>query len=282
MYQRLWAIALCYFSIVWPSSALAQYYVTTDITTAQTQIDAFHTTKVYLFVTSGTLDVGGANLTMKRGSNSTDNVTVTLYQDSTKATSLGSYTRPATDFSQSFSQLIFPISQSLNAKGTPYYLEVTSGALNVQSQAFFIKGTNSCTVADTNGNAASSASCNFSTPSDPSAANLAVTKSQPSPGLVVGQNSTYTLTITNIGTANATTATVKDQLPSGLSYVSATGTNWICSNASGLITCNFSGGTIASGGGTSTINVTASANAGTGGQSLTHYASIDEIGRAHV
>ena len=75
------------------------------------------------------------------------------------------------------------------------------------------------------------------------------------------------LTVTNNGTGAATTAQVQDQLPTGVTFVSASGSGWSCANASGqdqLVTCNFSGSIAASG--TSTINVVVSANAGTLGQ----------------
>ncbi len=118
-------------------------------------------------------------------------------------------------------------------------------------------------------------SCSFTNTAHPSV--LAVTKSAPSPSLQVGVNSVYTLTVTNSGLVAATTAQVKDQLPANLTFVSATGTNWICSNASSLITCAFAGGTIASGG-TSTIAVTVTAAAAAAGASDTNYASIDPTG----
>jgi uncharacterized repeat protein (TIGR01451 family) len=106
---------------------------------------------------------------------------------------------------------------------------------------------------------------------------LAVTKSAPSPALKVGVNSTYTLTITNSGNAGATTAQVKDQLPSNLNFVSASGTNWTCSGAGSLITCQLAGGTIAVGA-TSTIAVTVTAPVAAAGASDTNYASIDPTG----
>jgi uncharacterized repeat protein (TIGR01451 family) len=104
---------------------------------------------------------------------------------------------------------------------------------------------------------------------------LAVAKSAPSPALAFGTNSTYTLTTTNSGAAAATTAQVKDQLPAGLTFVSATGTNWTCANASGLLTCNFAGGSIAPSGGTSTISVVVTPIATVGNTSVTNSASID-------
>jgi ligand-binding sensor protein len=109
---------------------------------------------------------------------------------------------------------------------------------------------------------------------------LAVAKSGPSPALVFGTNSTYTLTVTNSGALATSTAQIKDQLPAGLSFVSATGTNWTCANASGLLTCNFAGGSIAAGGGTSTISVVATPLVTAGNTSVTNSASIDPTGGA--
>jgi large repetitive protein len=109
---------------------------------------------------------------------------------------------------------------------------------------------------------------------------LGVTKSAPSPALAFGINSTYSLTATNSGSAAATTAQIKDQLPAGLSFVSATGPNWACANASGLITCNFAGASIGASGGTSVISVVATPIATVGSTNVTNYASIDPSGGA--
>ena len=106
---------------------------------------------------------------------------------------------------------------------------------------------------------------------------LAVAKSAPLPGLKVGVNSVYTLTITDSGPVGATSAQVQDALPANLTFVSAAGTNWTCANAGGLVTCNFSGGTIAAGG-TSTIAVTVNAPVAAAGASITNYASVDPTG----
>ncbi|MFI5447720.1 hypothetical protein [Polaromonas sp. UC242_47] len=85
---------------------------------------------------------------------------------------------------------------------------------------------------------------------------LGLVKSTPSPALQVGSNSAYTLTVTNTGTAATTSARVVDQLPANLTYVSGTGTNWSCSVAAGLVTCDYSGPAIAASGGTAAVVVT--------------------------
>jgi uncharacterized repeat protein (TIGR01451 family) len=109
---------------------------------------------------------------------------------------------------------------------------------------------------------------------------LSLAKSAPTPALIFGTNSTYTLTVTNSGNAAATTAQVKDQLPAGLTFVSASGTNWSCANASGLITCNFAAGSIAAVNGTSTISVVVTPLDTASGSSVSNYASIDPTGGA--
>ena len=120
------------------------------------------------------------------------------------------------------------------------------------------------------------------TAGDFSSPNLAVSKSNPSPALVVGQNSTYNVTVTNNGNAAATTATVREAIPAGLDLIGATGANWSCTPSSGsgsvgTITCSFGGGTIPVGG-ASTINVVVRPQAGTGGNTVTNNVSVDPTG----
>lgn len=69
---------------------------------------------------------------------------------------------------------------------------------------------------------------------------LQVTKTA-SGSFAVGVNAAYTLRVNNAGSASTSgTYTVTDVLPAGLGYVSATGTGWSCSNASGTVTCSSS------------------------------------------
>jgi uncharacterized repeat protein (TIGR01451 family) len=108
---------------------------------------------------------------------------------------------------------------------------------------------------------------------------LSVAKSAPAGGLKVGSNSAYTLTVTNSGALATSTAQVKDLLPANLTLVSASGPNWSCGNAGALITCNFSGGSIAPSS-TSTITVSVTATAAAAGSSVVNYASVDPSGGA--
>lgn len=69
-------------------------------------------------------------------------------------------------------------------------------------------------------------------------ADLTISKiASPSPA-VAGQNVTFTLRPRNNGPNNASNVTVTDPLPSGFTFVSATGAGWACVNASGTVTCS--------------------------------------------
>lgn len=55
--------------------------------------------------------------------------------------------------------------------------------------------------------------------------------------LVQNAIGTYTITIANFGAATVGPITVSDTLPAQLTYVSASGTDWSCSNAGQAVTC---------------------------------------------
>jgi uncharacterized repeat protein (TIGR01451 family)/CSLREA domain-containing protein len=112
-------------------------------------------------------------------------------------------------------------------------------------------------------------------------ASLSVSKSQPSPSLVVGQPSTYTITVNNSGNADATSATVTDAIPSGLDFVSATGSGWSCSLSSGIVTCTLTSGSIVSSG-ASTIGIVVKPQTGTAGNTVTNKYSVDPSGGANA
>ena len=126
----------------------------------------------------------------------------------------------------------------------------------------------------TNGNSGGNGSVTI-TPLYPT---LNLAKSQPSPTLAVGGNSVYTLAVTTTTSTPAYATRVLDQLPANLSYVSSSGTGWICTisaNADGtLVTCNFSG-TIAASGGTSALQITVLP---TSNLSVTNRAVVDHAG----
>ncbi len=75
----------------------------------------------------------------------------------------------------------------------------------------------------------------------PKFANLSITKAA-SGTFVVDRNAVYTLTVRNNGPASASgPLVVRDTLPSGLSFVSGTGTGWTCGALNGVVTCNNNG-----------------------------------------
>lgn len=70
---------------------------------------------------------------------------------------------------------------------------------------------------------------------------LQITKTHAS-NFNIGQNGTYTISVHNNGPVNEPGAiVVTDTLPSGLTFVSATGTGWSCSAAGPTVTCSRAG-----------------------------------------
>lgn len=70
-------------------------------------------------------------------------------------------------------------------------------------------------------------------------ADLATTKTHEGP-FVIGLESTWNVTVSNQGAAAAASpVTVTDELPNGISYVDASGDDWVCSAAGRLVTCTY-------------------------------------------
>ena len=70
-------------------------------------------------------------------------------------------------------------------------------------------------------------------------ADLAITKTHKPASVTSGADVTFTLTVKNNGPGTSYGVKVTDTLPTGLTYVSATGPGWNCSNAAQLITCTL-------------------------------------------
>jgi uncharacterized repeat protein (TIGR01451 family) len=105
---------------------------------------------------------------------------------------------------------------------------------------------------------------------------LAIQKQLNGGQLTAGQDATYTLTVTNVG--NATTfgpVTVSDALPSGLSFVSATGAGWSCAASGGVVTCTLAGNM--SPGDTRTISLVVAVSGGASG-SITNRGTVSTHG----
>ena len=78
------------------------------------------------------------------------------------------------------------------------------------------------------------------------AVDLAVTKSVPAGPVYLGQPLTYTITVANGGPNTATNVSLSDTLPAGVSFVSMTPSQGLCTLFGGIITCGL--GSVASGG----------------------------------
>ncbi|HEY1774410.1 MAG TPA: hypothetical protein VGH91_14575 [Gammaproteobacteria bacterium] len=88
-----------------------------------------------------------------------------------------------------------------------------------------------------------------------------------------GDNGIYTLTVVNNGPATTSgTSKITDTLPTGETYVSATGTGWTCSATGQVVTCT-STATIANGASFNPITLTV-AISGTAGTSLANTATV--------
>src|SRR6266545_467947 len=68
-------------------------------------------------------------------------------------------------------------------------------------------------------------------------ADLSITKTDSPDPVSVGGTLIYNLAVTNLGPTDASSLTVSDSLPASVSFISAAGTGWACSQASGTVTC---------------------------------------------
>jgi len=76
-------------------------------------------------------------------------------------------------------------------------------------------------------------------------ADLALIKAGPAGRVPTGRSMTYTVNVTNNGPDASSGVTVTDQLPSTVTFLSATPSQGSCSNSGGTVTCNL--GSIGSG-----------------------------------
>ena len=121
--------------------------------------------------------------------------------------------------------------------------------------------TNNATVtSDTEDPNAGNNSDSEETTVNPIAADLAVDKSDAVDPVTEGDDVTYVVTVSNSGPETAENVVLTDDLPDGVTYVSATPSQGTCSEAGGVVTCDL--GDIASGG---SEDVTIVVNAPTAG-----------------
>ncbi len=78
-------------------------------------------------------------------------------------------------------------------------------------------------------------------PGAPPQTDLAIVKAASASVVPVGSPVTYTLTISNLGPDNAVGVTVRDTLPAGVQFLSASGDGWAVSQAQGIITATRDG-----------------------------------------
>jgi uncharacterized repeat protein (TIGR01451 family) len=110
-------------------------------------------------------------------------------------------------------------------------------------------------------------------------ADLGIDKDGPATALA-GNQVSFTLTVTNHGesdvpapvTGTITPITVTDTLPEGMTYVSATGSNWSCSADGQVVTCTLGTGLVA--GASRTITVVSRIGAGVDPQTLRNSANV--------
>lgn len=156
MELRVWAYAAALLAAVAAGPAGAvPYYFTTGQTGAQTQIDMNHTTS-WSFTASSAWTLGGGRFTMKDGSATSATVALTLYEggDAT-GTLLQQQSFTTAGFCaqhggncQNFTETAFDFATAYTfTTGRSYYLALTSTSVDAQSQAYFIKGLDSVTIA---------------------------------------------------------------------------------------------------------------------------------------
>jgi uncharacterized repeat protein (TIGR01451 family) len=89
-------------------------------------------------------------------------------------------------------------------------------------------------------------------------ADLSVSQLRAPNVVFVGNNVTYTVTVTNTGPNAANGVTLTDTLPAGAPLISATPSQGSCAVAPGVVTCNV--GALASGGSSATVAIAVAAN----------------------
>ncbi len=137
--------------------------------------------------------------------------------------------------------------------GTPdYYVDfqvswatfMAASGLNEASALSFVFGTsnNGTTLgSDISGSTNLDMGQGGGDPVYPSVADMSLTKSHAA-NFAVEDTGVYTLTVSNAGPSNiAGPITVTDSLPAGLTFVSATGSNWNCAAAGQDVTCTHPG-----------------------------------------
>jgi uncharacterized repeat protein (TIGR01451 family) len=166
-----------------------------------------------------------------------------------------------------------PFSCTTPAVGTSGTITCTAASLaNGQSRTFtlvvevaagatgsIVNGA-SVTSDANDGNGGNSTATSTGVTAAPASADVSIVKSTTANQAVTGSNITYTILVSNAGPSPATNVIVTDDLPAGLTFVSATPSQGTC-NAADPVSCNL--GTIPSGA-NATITLVANVTATTG------------------
>ena len=102
----------------------------------------------------------------------------------------------------------------------------------------------------------------YTPPGGDTQADVSVTKTDSADPVDAASNFSYTVQVSNAGPSTATTVSVSDTLPAGMSFVNATGTGWSCGETGGVVTCTRASLAVGSAPAI-TINVTAPDEGGT-------------------
>ena len=290
--RALWS--LVFTVAIGSSPALAQdtYFLYLDQTGAQTQVDVEHFSSWHIIVKDGaSFALGGGNFAMKKGNNTTADAVLTLYEGpNTSGTVLGSKTLTVAAFTGQFNPVPFNFGSVQTLTSGRYYVTLTSTAPDVQGQAYFVKGVQNVIISTDGTTSISDLIATIS--SSPGAANLSLTKTATATVATSG-TITYTLSLGNDGgSPSGTSATVKDQLPTGATATAATAVSGVsslnCTNlntAGAELTCTvtltsaLASGASSQAAGAPKFTITATAPSSAG--SITNFASVDATGGAN-
>lgn len=260
-------------------------YVTTGQSGAQTQIDEAATSSFTIVAKASAFILGG-DFVMKSGSSTTAPISFRLYEDIKKTKLLADKTYVNTAAfcnahggnCQSFASTLFTFNSPVAiAAGKTYYAELTSPAPAIpQSDSYFIKGGDLCKIVTNTGSIVPGTDCSGGLIPPAAKPSLSVKKSGPATADAPGTIN-YALTVTNDGDGASTGASLRDQLPDGVSLVTAAGLGWNCSSSGSpeLLDCRYSR-SIAAGGTSERLVV--STKVDDSQSKVVNWASVDPTG----
>ncbi len=133
--------------------------------------------------------------------------------------------------------------------GTPSSCSTTTYGADIDTfdvTPYLFEGQSSATIQYSSGNDAVFLSTQIISTTNTPVADLAIVKTHNGTNFTAGQNGSYNIDVQNLGPEIAVgTATVTDTLPTGLTFVSGTGSGWTCSAVGQTVTCNNSAPSIA-------------------------------------